>query len=265
MSLKRGIKSMKNTRLWNTFSYGKNIKEPFLINAPKGLPSRLLKRLMKQGLTPKEAFKKAWKLKKRGITNPVSDLMIVNPKRKRGGKKMRRKRKSGTHRLTVRGRKGSLRVSRKSRLAPSFARRGALINPLSGFALNRRKRRTYRRNAPLTLPLIGRIDTRTVIPEVLGLSGGFIAVKSLPQMIFPINWQVGIMGYASKGITAIVLSMVAKRVVGSRVAKYVLYGGLTAIATELIGQLMVKVGLPVGLYLTPQDMSYYMQPSELQR
>ena len=220
-------------KLWKIFNYGKGKNEPFLINAPK----RLTK------------------------SNPVlQDLMIVNKPKRGGVKKMaRRKRASGRkHRLTLRGR----RISPISRLAPRMA--GTVVNPFAGLNPRRRKRRSirrYRRNPALALPLVGRIMIPDVM-EIAGGVGGFIAVKSIPQMVFPATWQVGIMRPVSQGLTAIGTSLIANRFLGKKVGKMVLYGGLIAMASELVGQLLVKAGLPLGYYLQPQDMSYYMTKQE---
>lgn len=217
---------MKNINLWKTFNYGGNKQEPFLIN-------------------------------------PVSDLMLINPKRKRkrGGSKMKRRKTSKRAKrrsLSVTGRRGSLRVASGSRLAPSFARRGTMINP---FATNRRIRRRVRRNPAISIPLAGRFDI-PAIPELAGGIAGFVAVKSIPSMIFPANWQVGLMRVASQGITTIASSLLASRFLGKRFGKMVLTGGLIAMGTELVGQLLVKMGVPLGLYLQPQDMGYYMTEQE---
>ncbi len=249
--------------LWKNFSYGKGISEPFLVNAPKGLPAGILKKFMRKGLSSRAAFKAAWKQYRRGKKNPVAELMLINSK-KRKVVKMSRKRSTGRkHRLSVSGSRGHLRVARKSRLAPHFASSGLSINPFAGLSANRRRRRSLYRNPArsISVPMLGSMELPQ-IPELLGGVAGFVAVKSLPTMLFPANWQVGVMRIASQGITTLGVSLLANRFLGRRIGRMALYGGLIAMGSELAGQLMVKVGVPVGLYLQPQDLGYYMQPNE---
>lgn len=205
------------------------VYEPFLINPPKRLPQKRKKR-------------------KR---NP---LMIVNSKRKRGEKKMARKKRSykkrKPSRLTVyRSKRGGVDISPFSRLASRSA--GTHLNPFAGFSglsANKKRRSIRRRRNPaLSLPLVGRIAIPDMT-EVFAGSAGFIAVKSLPTMVFPANWQTGIMGYASKGITLIGVSMLSSKFLGRKVGNAVAMGGAIAIASELLGQLLVKAGMPVSLY-----------------
>lgn len=219
--------------------------EPFLINPPKRR-RRKIKRSIKR-------------------RNPAT-LMMINRKKRRtkgGVKKMAKRRGGRSHRISVTGSRGSLRVARRSRLAPGFASRGTMINPFAGFAMNRRRVRRYKRNPTLSLPLVG----STFIPEpveILGGAGGFMAVKAIPTMFFPANWQVGVMKIASQGITAVGVSMLASRFLGKKIGRAVMYGGVLAIATELVGQLMLKAGLPVGYYMAPsaEGLSYYMNERE---
>lgn len=226
------------------------VKEPFLINPPKRL--RRKRRI------------------KRKRKNPIADLMIINRKRrkihskkKRGGIKMARKR-SKTRRLSVSGRSGRVRVSPLSRLAPRSA--GRILNPFASTNRHRMKRKYYR-NPALAIPLIGKVDID--LKEIGGGIAGFVLVKTVPSMVFPMNWQVGIMRIASQGLTAIVGSMLAGKFLGKRFGKMVLYGGLIALGSELAGQLLVKVGVPLaqvngmGLYLTPEQMGYYYQQTEV--
>lgn len=173
------------------------------------------------------------------------------------------------HRLSVTGKRGGLHVTRRSRLAPRFAARHMSINPFSfdGLSANRRRSRRHLRRNPagsIAVPVLGNFELPR-IPELAGGIAGFVAVKSLPSMIFPATWQKGYMRIASQGITVVGATLLANRMLGRNVGRMVLYGGLIAIGSELVGQLMVKVGVPVGVYLQPQDMGYYIQANDMQQ
>ena len=180
------------------------------------------------------------------------------------------------HRITVFKRKrGGVRVSPLSRLASHS--RGAFLNPIdfSGLESNRRRSRRYRRNPALLSNPMGAIggvvrEVQDVLPDTLSAVGGFVGVKVIPKYIFPANWQVGMLRYASKGITTVALTLVANQVLGKRVGRMVLVGGLVAIGTELAGELLMKVGadisdvLSLGAYL-PADyagMDAYVYPNQ---
>lgn len=270
-----------------------HVKEPFLINPPKRLARRKTRRIAvrkfkrikfspkfkiktrRTGLKflPKKRVQsrvivkdgnvsfsnpKKRKSVKRSATgqflskNPLSTLMLINkPKSQRRKTHMAKKK---THRLSAFGRAGALTLSGHSRLAPMS--RGMFINP----ARRRRSIKRYRSNPALALPAgLGRLEI-PAINELAGGIAGFVAVKTVPTMLFPITWRTGYMKYVSEGITVVALTVIANKVMGRAVGKAVLMGGLIAIGSELAGSLLAKVGVPMNLYLTPEDMGYYYSP-----
>lgn len=202
------------------------VNEPFLINPPKRYKNLLR-------------------------SNPLTDLMIVNKptSMKRGGVQTMRKH---SRRIRFSGRRSL-----------------GLMNPFSGmdFSENRRKRR-YNRNPAILGTIAPALDTSTILPELAGGLVGFVAAKAIPTLVMPANWQSGVMKYVGQGVSTLVVSYAASKVMNKRVGKMVLYGGMIAIGTELLGGLLLKVGVPIsdvmgmGLYLSPQDMSYYMSEKD---
>jgi hypothetical protein len=230
------------------------INEPFLINEPRraGLPRRLVSRLFREGVPPKRVFKEAWKQYREGKRNPEELLLWNSPKRRRKMRKIRRVRRARLggrrSRLTVRKSPRGVRISPRARLVKRS--RGMLLNPLSELALvnePRRRIRRYRRN-PLGFgnPALLGIETRDVLPDTLGAIGGFIGVKVIPDFIFPATWRVGLMRYGSKGLTTVGLTLLANKFLGRRFGRMVLIGGLVALGSEIAGELLVKIGLPLS-------------------
>jgi hypothetical protein len=251
----------------------KSVKEPFLINPPKRLKARKARRVAvrkfkrfslkrrpikiktrKTGLVIHSKKRKSIKRSASGRfvkTNPLSTLMLINkPKSKRRTKMARRKSGLKARRLSVFGRPGAVSLSSFSRLAPHS--RGMHLNPARS-----RRVRHYRSNPALALPAgLGRIEI-PAMNELAGGVAGFIAVKAIPSMLFPVTWRSGYMKYVSAGITVVALTVIANKILGRSVGKAVLMGGLIAIGSEIAGTLLAKVGVPMNYYLSPDDMGYY--------
>ena len=231
------------------------MREPFLINPVR---KRGHKRTQKRHSIGSSLLRKLSATRKRRVTrrktarrvmrrNPLLDeLMIINrPKTfkrrvtkmaKRGRKRSHKKASVGRkHRLSVHSVKGGYRT-RRSRLAPHSSK--YLLNPI----------------IPSVKGLMG------MLPEIVGLTAGYVAVKVIPQYVFPVSWQTGYMKYVSKGITIIGVGAVAGIVLKKpAIQKALVIGGLLSIAVDLIGQVLPMSDM--GVYslapssVTPRMMS----------
>lgn len=214
------------------------------------------------------------KVRKIKLVKKVRPIIIPKPiivkVKKRKIKKERKVKKimSKSHRLTVYKAKRGVKISPKARLVHKY--RGHIINPLDSIGelalFNPRHRRhimRYKHN-PLgvaTNKLMG-FSVVDTLPDVVACLGGFAGAKIIPSFIpVPVSWKVGIQGTAVKLATVLVLTIGANKLLGSKVAKAVFVGGLVAVGSELLGDILVKAGLPLseaislGATITPQDLS----------
>ena len=147
-------------------------------------------------------------------------------------RRKRRARRGGTkkHRLTLIGR----RISPRSRIARRM--RGAMVNP---------------RILGMALPKI----SGDVVNQLIGMTAGYVAVKAIPQIIFPASWRVGIMDTVSKVATVFGVTMVSGMVLRNRAMQNaILVGGLFSVAIDLLSTVS-----PIPL--KSSSVGYIMPPS----
>ena len=175
-------------------------KEPWLINTPTFFKKH--KKVFRKRKGVKKVMRKR-RHSRRSRRNPMEELMIMN-------------RPARSHRLTVFGHKGRVRVSRRSRLAPRSM--GALLNPV--------------------MPR----NIRPLVMDLAGVAVGFIAVRVIPKYILPLEWREGTKGIVAKvgvvlGMSAIT-GMVLKK---PEVQKAVVIGGLLSIGIDLLSKFMPQI------------------------
>ena len=138
------------------------------------------------------------------------------------------------HRIVGYGRKGHIRISKKSRLVPRSA--GRLLNPRG--------------------KLLG---TDYSIIDVVSLAGGGIAVRLLPNYLpIPEQYKTGIYRVAVQVAMSIALGYVVSNVLKQKkLGGNLMIGGLIASASNLIDAYALKGFMATG------DLSVYLPPSRV--
>lgn len=193
-------------------------KEPFLINPPKKIKTKKILSKSEEK-TIKDIFKRR--------DNPMSELLLLNPKKKKTSSK--KKTLGKKHRLVAFGEVGNIMISPKSRLAPKS--RGRILNP---------------------------VIAKNDLNYVLGLSLGFAGSRIIPRLIdknLPDNLKVGfgrivVQTASGVGLSLIVGSLFKKRDLG----KLILYGTLINTAINIIDNYIFKGMLSAEGLSTLQEL-----------
>lgn len=182
------------------------MKEPFLINP-------LRKKISKKRKIKKRKIKISKNLNKRGRFNNMSELLLLNPKkRKRSIKKAGMGKK---HRLVGYGSVGNIIISPRSKLAPKS--RGRVLNPL--------------------------VKTNE-LNTILGISSGFVVSRVVPRFFqnnLPPNLQTGLGKIAVQSATGLAVSFIVSNVLKKKeFGKLMMYGTLLNAAISLIDNYILK-------------------------
>jgi len=186
------------------------MKEPFLINPLRWhkRKSRRAKKISHKSVKRGSDIMKRRRRSHRRRRNPgMEELMILN----------RARRRSGGHRLSVSGRRGHVRISGRSKLAPRS--RGHILNPAGIMGA-------------LTPPM-----DSAIITQFIGVTAGFVATRVLPKYVLPLDWQTGTKAVVGKVGTVIVTTAVAGMIFKSReIRRAVFLGGLLSLGIDLLAQ-----------------------------
>ena len=174
-----------------------------------------------------------------GLGNPRGHKIhrgrfLIHPKRRTTMARRKRRHNPTHHRLSVTGRRGRIRVSRKARLVRRY--RGRLLNP-RGMA------------GALAIP---------PIMDIVWLAGGGILSRALPTFLpLPVSMKTGFQRVIVQGVSAILMGNV---VVGmllkqKRIGTLITMGGLVATAITVLDSYALKGRLAEG------DLSVYLPES----
>jgi len=174
----------------------------------------------------KRRTKKVRRIKVKKIRRVPKIRFLIKPKRRKFMAKHRVKR--GKHALTVFGRKGRVRVSKRSKLVKRS--RGRMLNP-SG--------------------ILGRIPP---MMDIIYLAGGGIITRFIPTLLpIPVKLKTGLGRIAVQGVSAIGLGYIIGKVFKQeRIGRLVLMGGLVSTAITIIDSYILKGRLAEG------DLSVYL-------
>jgi len=171
----------------------------------------------------------------------MEQLMLVNPHKRRRGKRRTPPRGPGG-RFLKRSARSSTSRRRRRRRNPAHALPALAMNPRRRRSGSRAvARRRYRRNPDGFGRGFMRQLTAPLMPAVQGAAGAIANDVVFGFIPLPAQFKTGYIGIAAKAAQAVVLGMMLSRVVGLNATKQMTAGALTVLAYQTIKPMVAGV------------------------
>jgi hypothetical protein len=204
----------------------------------------------------------------------MSEILLVNPRRRARRKGRSAAQKAATRRMIAANRAKRSGGSKKRRRNPVAAnprrrrrkaKRVSVRRRRNPIAANPRRRIRRRRNPISTRGMMNRFKPKTMLGQVRSAVPGAVGALGLDVIMgyasfIPPTWRVGIPGYLVKAVGAIALGAVASNFVRPATANAMTEGALTVMLHGVLRQGVSQYApqVQLGMYLNdPGALGYY--------